>query len=1196
MSSISLRHLARQLRQARHAQAQAQAAQQLAEQQLAELRARSQAAAGQASALLHTMSTAILAENEDHVVTLLNQRLCDLFGLSEDAAAYQGRPTAGVLEQGRTGPRDPAAFGRHNTQLMAGQQRTSGTLLHLRNGTVVQQDYLPVVQQGRTVLHVWSYEDVTLRHQAQQRVQELSRLAEQSPQPIIRFGPAGEALYANPAAAPVLEALARPEAAEAAALLRQEIARALQRGTPNTLEQRLGDEFYLWTVAPLSQAEGANVYLTNLTERRRTEAELHYNQLFTTRIADTVPNIVFLLDMDTRSLLYCNPQSEAVLGYTPEEMLALGPRLGTLLHPDDLAVSLRKQRELFSMADGEIISSEYRFRHRNGSWRWLNLKSAIFTRHPSGQVWQMVGSATDVTERRTTEEQLRQSRLLIERVTDTTPNLIYIFDLEQQCNVYCNRYIETTLGYTEAEIQAMGTGMFNILLPPQELERLQAHMQQVAEAADGEILTLEYSIYHRNGSLRWLRIRTTPFARNADGRVQQLVGSGEDITLWKLADEQRRVANRHLAEQNRLFRQVIDTVPNLIHLKDAAGNYVLANAATAQLFGLSLDALTKTNAQALAASFPDLERYTAYDRQVIASGQELAREDTFTGADGRQRWFYSIKRPFVLADGTVQVLGVDNDITELKRTEQDLQLAKEVAEENARARQTFLTNMSHEIRTPMNGVLGLAALLAKTPLQEQQQQYLHHIRQSAESLLVVINDILDMAQLGAGRIRLETVPFELRDVLKDSCQALLPKATEKGISLRLELPPAAVPTRVLGDPHRLRQVLLNLLSNAIKFTERGHVLLRCQPEENPTGSPRFQFAVLDTGIGIPEGQLEQLFEPFMQASASTAREYGGSGLGLSIARGLVELLGGRLTAESRLHHGSTFRFSLPFGQAPEADPPAAPAPCPNYAALRGYRVLLTEDNAVNQLLVQTMLRGWGLEVDAAASGPEALALFRQHRYDVVLMDIQMPGMDGMVATRLLREHPDPERARTPVVAFTAHAMAGEAERYRAAGLDAYLSKPFREAELFQTIAGLLPNLPALPCGAAAGAPPQPCPKLYDLSNLRQFTNQDETFIRRLVRLFSNTTPPLVEELETHLAQRQVQPLSAAAHQLKSSVGGLQIQVLLDPLRALETAATAPTPPDWSALAEHVHIIRATLNEVIRQLGEEFAEEGAAQAR
>lgn len=787
------------------------------------------------------------------------------------------------------------------------------------------------------------------------------------------------------------------------------------------------------------------------------------------------------------------------------------------------------------------------------------------------------------------------------RLYDELPSFIFVFDLPSGSLQYCNRFVEARLGYPVDELRALGPRVLEVLMPRAEVAELHRHYDNIAALPDGQLESFEYMMHHRSGATRWLRLTSAPFARDAQGRVTQVLSIAEDITRWKITDEQRRSANRRLAEQNRLFRQIIDTVPNLIYLKDSQGNYVLANEATARFYDLSHEELLRAALPELEARFPSMAQYRRQDEQVLRSGQEIDEESPLTDGQGNQRWFRTVKRPFVLTDGTVQVLGVDNDITELKHTQQALEQAKETAEQNAQVRQNFLTNMSHEIRTPLNGIVGLTGLLAKTSLAAEQRQLLAHAQDSADNLLVLINDVLDMAQLGAGRMRLESMPFELDHVLRGSCQALLPTATAKGISLRLQLPPAAGPARVLGDPHRLRQVLLNLLGNAVKFTPKGEVLLtyECLTPLAPT--PQYRFSVLDTGIGIAPAQLRELFEPFTQASASTAREFGGSGLGLSISRGLVELLGGQLVAESEPGRGSTFRFTLALALAPAAAVAALPAPPPDFQRLRDYRVLLAEDNPVNQLLMQTMLRGWGVVVDTASSGAEALALFRQNLYAVVLMDIQMPGLDGVATTRLLRQHPSPARAATPVVALTAHAMPGDAERYRAAGLDAYLAKPFREQALFDLLIRLLRPAPTpapLPAvSEPAGTPviqevaqlPAGQPPLYDLTLLRRMSGNDDGFVRRLALLFVETTPPAVARLEQHLRSRQAPELAKAAHFLKSSTDGLQLFSLRPVLRDLEAVATGAAPPDWPRLGRLVEQVSVTVEEVVEQLREEFPE-------
>ncbi|GAA3919086.1 PAS domain S-box protein [Hymenobacter algoricola] len=1187
MTLIRYRQLRQQLRQAQRAQADTQAELTALQAQVAQ---QTTAATHQIATLLRSIPTALLAEDDQQRVVLVNQPLCDMLGLPGAPAAYLGRPSADMMVQATVPFRDEATVQARCQAVRAAQQRVKGQLLRLTNGVILQQDYLPVLQHGATTLHLWSYEDVTQQQQQQERMRELSRLPEQNPQPILRCNGAGEVYYANQAAHSVLTLLEQPQERESRDFLQHEIRLALEEQQTRISERPLAGQFYLWTVVPFAPQSQCNVYLTDITTRRRVEVELRRTQLFTQRINDTVPTLVFVFDLETLSISYCNQQCRALLGYTEAEVMAAGPLiLPRVMSREDWQNWQHRIPKLASLADSQTLTAEYQARHRNGHWRWLHVKSTAFTRHADGTVRQLVVVGEDITDRRTTEEALRQSRLFVERVANTVPNLIYIYDIQQLRNVYCNRYVETVLGYSPDEMQAMGTQVLTRMMPEQEVGRLQAHFEEVTQLADGESRDIEYHLFHRNGSVRWLRVSHTPFERDAEGRVRLLVGAAEDVTNWKLAEEQRRSANRRLAEQNRLFRQVIDTTPHLIYLKDGHGNYQLANQATADLYDLSIDEVLHTAPDKLPGRAADINSFIQTDQQVIATGHDITEEKAFTRPNGEVVWFYSIKRPFVLADGTVQVLGIDSNITELKGTQQALGAAKDAAEENTRVKQDFLANMSHEIRTPMNGILGLAGLLAKTPLDEQQGQYLSHIRHSAEQLLVIINDILAMTQLSSGKLRVENTAFELQDVLRACHQLLLPRAAEKGIALELELPPGGRPTIVYGDPYRLRQILLNLLSNAVKFTEQGSVRLRCRRLTDADEQAIFEFGVSDTGIGIPQHQLGQIFESFTQGSASTAREYGGSGLGLSISYGLVQLLGGEIIVESTLGEGSSFHFNLPFGTAQASDVPTPPRPAAlNYRSLGARRALLAEDNAVNQFLVKTLLHSWGFHVDTATTGPEALVCFRQNAYDVVLMDIQMPGMDGAAATRLLRQHPDPQRAATPVLALTAHAMRGEAQRYLAAGFNAYLSKPFREEELFRIIADLLQGRAFVvpPALAAAETPAPPAiVLLYDLSGIRRLANGNEDFVGRLVQLFIQTTPPIVRELEQHLADQQWTPLASTAHHLKSSLDGLHIRSLHAVVRELEACAT--TAADPQRLARLVTQVRLVTDQVIGQLQQEF---------
>jgi len=411
---------------------------------------------------------------------------------------------------------------------------------------------------------------------------------------------------------------------------------------------------------------------------------------------------------------------------------------------------------------------------------------------------------------------------------------------------------------------------------------------------------------------------------------------------------------------------------------------------------------------------------------------------------------YSVRLPSERHDelGTLE-RGFNEMLAQIEQQNVALILAKEHAEDSARAKEQFLANMSHEIRTPMNGVFGMTDLLLETSLSEEQEKYLNAIRASADHLLVIINDILDLSKIESGKLVIESSEVELPSILEDILHSTRLQYEQKGLTVEVDQSPR-VPEKFIGDPVRLKQVLINLFSNAVKFTEEGKVSVRVRLQRETRDTVTLLFEVEDTGIGIPESKRASIFSMFTQASSDTTRKYGGTGLGLAICRQLVELQGGTLRLESEEGKGSLFSFDITYKklgakasekkqrEIAKAEAKEAALPLPK------GKVLLAEDNEINRMLVVTMLNNWKIEVDIAHNGKEALEMMAAYEYDLILMDVHMPEMDGYSATKEIRASLPEPKNKVPVIAMTASALQGELERCLAAGMDDYIAKPFEK--------------------------------------------------------------------------------------------------------------------------------------------------------
>ena len=742
---------------------------------------------------------------------------------------------------------------------------------------------------------------------------------------------------------------------------------------------------------------------------------------------------------------------------------------------------------------------------------------------------------------------------------DNSSDIVYTHDLEGRLITW-SRAGEMITGYTQREL--FGKNIAE-LAPPGRRDSVSAWIK-TSVAGQGPA-TFELVILAKDNC--WVTLEVSTRAITQEGRQVGVLGFARDITARKRTEDALKQSELRL-------RTVVSNVPVILFALDRQGLFTFCEGKGLNAAGLKPGAL-------VGRSVYDLDRNLSGLSDQI--GKALAGETVTMTREVRGAVYEGQAVPMRDDRGEVTgLIGIAMDITERKRAEEETQRAREAAEAASQAKSEFLANMSHEIRTPMNGILGMTELALETSLTAEQREYLDMVKISAESLLTIINDILDFSKIEAGKLELDHEFFDLRCFLDSVLKPLTLRARQKGLDLSSAVDPQ-VPEALLGDSGRLRQVLMNLVGNAIKFTEHGSVSVNVKFESLDLHTAGLRLEVKDTGIGIPRAKQEVIFDAFAQADGSTTRRYGGTGLGLTITRKIVEMMGGQIGVESKPGQGATFTVTLPFSLAAKAEP-LQPEEAPAVAVQSSeaeagtavqseshagspLRILVAEDNPANQKLVLYLLQKLGYAVEVASDGKEALATLEKaglESFGLVLMDVQLPEMNGFEATAAIRQMEKRSGRRLPVVALTAHALKGDMERCLEAGMDGYVSKPIRREELIEAIQCFLP------------CPPPSTGNQVALAAGSETLNMPETLARiggntgllgELVEIFLDSYPGLLQRMSRAIAEYDYHALDSVVHILKSSLGNFSALPALQAAVALEESIPGRDPKKISAAYE-----------------------------
>jgi len=871
---------------------------------------------------------------------------------------------------------------------------------------------------------------------------------------------------------------------------------------------------------------------------------------FSINILNQLPSLVWMTD----SRLHCNYINKVFSNYTGISLEEMSDVTYTeIIHPDDLTkyVDLRKN----AMREEQSIRSEVRIRRFDGEFRWcLAVDIPYYDLYNKFNGY--IGSFYDIEEQKKAEEHLQRYKKIINNARD----LIILTDTDGWISEV-NKSAIIAYGYSEEELCNLNMRDIRAswTCPAFEMQK---------DGYQGRFIETKHK--RKDGSVFQVEVNA------------QTVKVGEKFIVFNIARDitERKRAEKDIRSHREKYFYLFMNMKNqyayykLMYGKDNKPydmQLVEVNRACEAFFGKKKEELIGKTFTELFPNSIELFMKTMrkYAGKLIL-GESINLEDYFL--PDYDKWLsISIYSPF-----ENEIVAISNDITEKKQFELKLISAKESAEAANRAKSEFLANMSHEIRTPINGMVGMVDLTLLTELDEEQRDNLNNAKSCANSLLKIINDILDFSKMEAGKLTIETISFDIKQMVEEIIKSYAPRVSEKNLELMYAMD-SQIPQYLIGDQNRIRQIMNNLMSNAVKFTRKGSILLSIKCEEKKGDLVKLKFSVKDTGIGIAKEDIGQLFQSFQQVEQTFTKKYGGTGLGLSISKNLVELMGGKIGVESKKNVGSTFYFQLTLGLGQPLElQNAVKTPVKEH---KQYYVLVVEDDKLNQMVIMKMLQEKGHKAQLAQNGVEAIEKWEKEKYDVILMDIQMPEMNGLTATKLIRGK-EMDGERTPIIALTAYTLKGDRERFLMAGMDGYIPKPFSMEELFSTMDQVVDKTVA---------------SNISINTITEISNTGELLFTKVSRQgWKKRTPGMMKEIKNNIEMMEVAIqedklliLEEAAHAVKMQAAEIEDIAMKDIAFAIELAVRRG---NWEDAIVQVYKIKDAYNSIQkeRQLKEERA--------
>lgn len=885
------------------------------------------------------------------------------------------------------------------------------------------------------------------------------------------------------------------------------------------------------------------------------------------RLIENLPGVAIEYESradGTHHYRYISPSVERAFGIHSSQLY----KLTQFVHTDDLELMNKTLDKAAIDTEPFYIESRMIVPGRGVMWRSLN---CTFSHIGENDARVFTGLMTDITERKKAEERANDYRNRLSALVTSLRSGIVVEDESRNvviandafCKIFNLKIVPSQLKGTES------TSLLNRLMPLfkdpdyfQEityslLEFQKPAMDEIFEMKNGDILKREYIPIYEKNAFRGVMWKYT------------------DITAEKIAESTLKIREEK-------YRSIIDNMNLGLLEVDTEEKILFANQCFCDMCGYDLDELLGKRATQIFAKGENIELMERKNEERRRVGTSDAYEIAVKDKRGRVRWWLVSGAARYDEHGNLTgSIGIHFDITDQKQLEFELTIAREQAEQSTRSKELFLANMSHEIRTPMNAILGMSNQLSKTTLNKKQQFCLDTINSASENLLVIINDILDLSKIEAGKLSLEKIAFEPSEVIKRAIQVLVHKAEEKGLQMGNSFFDERTSPVLIGDPYRLNQILLNILNNAIKFTEKGTVDIRLTVLNDGRLTQTIQVDIEDTGIGMDESFKDSLFEKFSQEEASVTRQYGGTGLGMSICKQLIELMDGEIFVTSTKNVGTTISFVLKLPKGEAQDLPSKEEFVADESMLSGLKILVVDDNEINRLVATTILNNYGAETVEAGNGIDALEYLRANAVDLVLMDIQMPVMNGYDAAKILRKEIS---STVPVIALTANAIKGDNMKCLEAGMNDYIAKPFKEEDLLKMIANMLKTNLSLKTRKTQVAITAPA-SYYDLTEIKNISRGNEAFVQKMVKMFAEQMPKHIEELRMKYEEKDLDAVGEIAHRIKPTIDNMGINNSKKWIRDVERMAKAGE--DNEVLPDLIARVEKEVRLAVKAIKEDF---------